>query len=592
MQEFISNQGQQIRFADANHFGDNHDYWKTVASTKFSGKSIHTSCISRSTSPISYLQLGLGQTDDVIEERINRDWFWVLGDCRHGGLGFMYRDSTSFFMVQVRVNPDEHTCNYTTMIIYNDQQFYIIDRVDMAGVTDNTSGIVLSNRSGLFTIGYYVITPLAPPTPGYTINGVETAFADNLFVGKSTPVLVGMTPPECIAPVTGTSDGFNFSPGGEQIFNITYQGWMIITRYGYFPFWENIENPNIGDNDDPYGGGYSSTGGGDGVPQYSIDIPIPQLPPDMLINSGAIKLYNPSVEDMQSFMNFIYSSATSVIDNFKKLWANPLESIISFGTIPFLPQTDGIEEIKFCGIGTNVSARKIKSQYAKIDCGELQIIGESQSLLDYNSYTKISLNLPFIGVVELSDDCMDAILHLVYHVDILTGECLALLEVYKSEDLTHASDGGNRYKSVLYTYKGNILSQCPLTGNSFQQLYSGVINLVQAVALPTPTSVAGVGKEILGQKVNVQRAGNLTGNVGVLGEYVPYVILKKPIRSIPSAQKKLLGYPLNVSGKLSTYKGTGFTLIHKDSVRVEDIENATDEEKQMIKDILESGVII
>jgi hypothetical protein len=152
-----------------------------------------------------------------------------------------------------------------------------------------------------------------------------------------------------------------------------------------------------------------------------------------------------------------------------------------------------------------------------------------------------------------------------------------------------------------------VLSSAPITGNNWQQLYSGVLNLVTQSALPTPLSqkagIMGIeiGKQVLSEKVQVQRTGNITGNAGTLGEYVPYIILEKPIRSVPMDNESLNGYPLNWGGTLKDFVNTrneitgnygkGYTVIKPNTARINDID-ALDEEKQMIKEILESGVVL
>ena len=356
--------------------------------------------------------------------------------------------------------------------------------------------------------------------------------------------------------------------------------------YGdYIPFWLNNEVEHDSQDD----GGYSETGGGDGTPQESIDIDFPELPPSILLASGIVKMFRPNVTQMNNFVNYIYSAPEQIITNFKKLWVNPMDSIISLALSPIAVPTGNNEEIKFCGVGSGVVAPVITEQYMKIDCGTLKLNEEYNTLLDYSNYTQVKCFLPFFGFVDLNaDEVMNAEIHIEYNVDLLTGEALAVIKCTKFKQIGKVKID---YNSCLYQFKGNLLSQVPLTGNNYQQLYSGVINLVTAVALPNPVSVAGVANDLLGQKVTTQHGGSLTGNGGALGEYIPYLIVTKPIRHLPENFQSRLGYPSDL-GQFTFEQYKGYLEVDRDSLKFNDIPYITSDEMEELKNILESGVII
>ena len=604
MQTLISNYGDSILLTDANWFntGDR-CYWWDRTGTLFGGDNLFKNAKTKSTNPIGFGYLNQAITDRTIAERINNEWYWFIGDVVHGGLAFVYKDVNSFYVTFIKLflnnegQPDHY--EYQAITIGKTQNFYIIDKMYVAGDEENYgSCLFVSDNDGKFLLGYYQVIPPIPPVVVWTVSAVEQYLVKTLPTGNTMPPSV----PTSLRAFQGTNNGYTFNPEGETVFSITYEAWTHPLSRAYFDCWDNLDNSNLGMPDPNDQDGYSTTGGGDGTPQSSVDIDFPSLPPDMLLNSGAIKMYVPSAEDMQSFMHYIYSSPTDIINNFKKIWANPMESIISFAVAPVDLSTfvNGTEEVSFCGVDTGVYMPKISSQFKEIDCGPLEVVGEYQSLLDYNSYTKVSLFLPFIGVVPLEvDEIMDATLTLKYFCDLLTGECMAILKSSK----TWQDDSMNiQYNSCLYEFKGNMLTEAPLTGNNFQQLYSGVINLAQAVALPIATGAsametainagASLSQGVLGQKVAVQRSGVISGNVGTLGEYIPYIIVEKPIRSIPSNNEIMNGYPANFGATIKDYIGTGYTVCKAGTVRTEDIARATHEEKEKIREILETGVYL
>ena len=356
--------------------------------------------------------------------------------------------------------------------------------------------------------------------------------------------------------------------------------------YGdYIPFWLNNEVEHDSQDD----GGYSETGGGGGIPQESVDIDFPELPPSLLLASGIVKMFRPNIAQMNSFVNYIYSAPEQIITNFKKLWANPMDSIISLALSPVAVPTGGNEEIKFCGVGSGVVAPVITDQYITVDCGTVKLDEEYNTLLDYSNYTQVKCFLPFFGFVDLNaDEVVGSEIHISYNVDLLTGESLAVIKCAKYKQIGKVKID---YDSCLYQFKGNLLTQVPLTGNNYQQLYSGIINLVTAVALPNPVSVAGVASDLLGQKVTTQHGGSITGNGGALGEYTPYLLVTKPIRHLPENFQNRLGYPSDL-GQFTFGQYKGYLEVDATSLRLDDIPYITNGEIEELKNILESGVVI
>lgn len=356
-----------------------------------------------------------------------------------------------------------------------------------------------------------------------------------------------------------------------------------------------VANSDLVPDKDPYDdSGYTVPDGGDGEVRQSVTIEQPELPPEALMDSGIVQMYAPTKQELNDFMDYVYSQPDAFFTNVKKLWANPMESIISCSIVPFdvsAEKTDA-QVVKFCGVSTNVSMTKVK-QYKRFEMGTLKITRESNTAMDYNNFSKIKVNLPFIGICDLNtDDCMDADLNLIYNVDMLSGDCIASIQCIKN-DVTYK----NNYKAPLYQFKGNVILQAPITGNNYAGLYGGVANMVQATAIPSAGAIMGAAaSNLLGQKVTVQRSGTLSGNTGTLGDYTPYVIIESPIVSTTKEMFKRQGYPSNIMCTVESLNDSrnnvygGFTVFQKDSVFVDGI-NATDAEKEAIKNILETGVI-
>lgn len=359
---------------------------------------------------------------------------------------------------------------------------------------------------------------------------------------------------------------------------------------------------------DPYSpsGGSTEPDGGNGTTRVSVDIPMPTAPPDMLLDSGIVKIYKPTAQQISDFIDYVYSQPTAIADNFKKIWADPMQSIISLGIVPFNVQAkDSMEVVRFCGISTNVSMYPVSTQFPTWDFGTLKLSEETNSFLDYSSYTKVKINLPFIGICDLNaDDVVDATLTLNYIFDIATGDCVAHIKCTKYREAY-----GIGYNSPLYEFSGNMLATAPLSGNNWQGLYSSVLRASSNIFMGMMSGNVGgaaitAGVDFLtSNKVDVKRSGSVQGNGSHLGNYIPYLIVECPVVSTTTSMFDKQGYPMNKTYSVKTLNeyqdstmktkhicGSGLTVFQKGSVFVDNI-NATDQEKEMIREILESEVI-
>ena len=588
------NDGNNYTLADANYFTNiNGGYWNSPeTSTIIDVNAMYLRAMNVTTSPTwassavcSALVYHTYEYDQALAIAQN-EWFWLFGDAEKGGMAWRYYSADMVEWIMLDYNTNSYLSSGP---LHRNKRFYLIDHLLYAGNDYGNNGIAensldaSNNDLGFYVTWYWYDIANLSMTQSHNFTDVLRV------VGQATPISAVTEPSyqaEGCCEFSGSDNGMGIEIGGTLI------GYYINPFFGFsaqtYPrFWDSLP-PYDPTEEDPNGeGGYNDDDGGYGTVRRTDEVDFPELPPSALLNSGIIKMFNPSSAEMNDFVNFIYSSPSSIVDNFKKIWVNPMDSIISLGLVPFAVTQGTAEEVKFCGVSSGVYMHPITSQYITIDCGTLHLSEEYKSLLDYNSYTKVKCFLPFFGFVDLNaDDVMDSDIHIKYNVDLLTGESLAIIKCSKVKD---------RYainvNSCIYQFKGNVITQAPLTGNNYQQLYSGVLNLVTAVALPSPSSVTGVAQDIMGQKVTVQRGGSITGNGGALGEYTPFLVLEVPVTSIASKdQRHYIGYPHNKVYKLDDL--SGYTEIDIDSFRINDIENITDEEADELISILEGGFVL
>ena len=332
---------------------------------------------------------------------------------------------------------------------------------------------------------------------------------------------------------------------------------------------------------DPYNNySESDEGGGEGdADDEQDDVDIPDLPPDYASDSKFITLYNPTLSELQNLASYMWSSAFDIA-TFKKLFANPMDCILGLSLVPVAVPNGGTKTVTVGNISTGISMQTAASQFVEVDCGTLNVKEFWGAYLDYEPYTKAEIYLPYIGIHAISvDDIMDKAVNVVYHVDILSGACVAYI---KCDD------------TILYQFIGACSAHIPVTGNDYASMISGVISIAGAIGSMVATGGASAplaataiaSTAVNSMKPNIEKSGSLSGAGGLMSVQTPYLILTRPRLCVPGKQNTYLGYPAFISvtmGDLSGY--TEVEAVHLENM------SATANEVTEIENILRSGVI-
>lgn len=342
---------------------------------------------------------------------------------------------------------------------------------------------------------------------------------------------------------------------------------------------------------DPYGNIISQTGGGDGDSDVDPDAiekaEIPDLPTLSAVDAGMITMYYCTNAQLQALAAYLWANIYDLEANFVKLFSNPMDCIIGLGIVPVLPQLGASSAVKFGNITTTVFMTKLSSQFQELDCGSIAIPKWIGCFMDYSPYVKISLYLPYVGYRELSaDDVVGDTIHVVYHIDCLTGGCCAMVETGK--------------KGLLYSFNGSCIADVPLTAIN----YSGAIqNAVSAVgagltmaagvatgaapltAMGAASMLSNAANTAINSKPTVQRSGSMGGAAGLMSYQKPLLIIERPRMCVPNKLNHFRGNTLYVTRLLSNVKG--FTTV--EMINLEDVP-ATQEERDELMKILAEGV--
>lgn len=264
------------------------------------------------------------------------------------------------------------------------------------------------------------------------------------------------------------------------------------------------------------------------------------------IASDLVKAYQVDLANLNQLTSFLWSDG--FIDTIKKLQNNPIENIQKLFYLPYDVEVSASETVKIGNTNSNIQGNRIVKQFQEIDFGNIDITEYYGNTLDYN--TELSIYLPFIGEKTLNIyDIMGGSLNLKYRVDILTGNCIAILSIVrKQNDVT--------LNSVLYTYIGDMSNNVPLTStqnNFFKQILG---NLTNPTALITNSGVQFAMSGVSGVNATTYtHSGNIGGNNGFMSVLTPYLIIRRPVNVKPGDYERTFGYPAYTSVTLTNQKG-------------------------------------
>lgn len=374
---------------------------------------------------------------------------------------------------------------------------------------------------------------------------------------------------------------------------------------------ETTEDPNEDDDEDGDNG--DEEGGGDGDHDKRQDnILIPDLPSLSASGAGFVTMYRMTQSNMLSFARKLFDP--DVWDTVKAFFADPLDFICGIMIVPYSPTTDGMampifpRQAPLPDIEWGEYYQVIENQYKVIDCGSYTIPLFYNSAFDYSPYTKITVWLPYIGYRDLNaDEVMGSTIHIEYHCDCLTGDCIAFISRLA------ISGGSVPVNQVIAQFNGNCGVRVPFGRMSFDSAITGSMQLIAGAAgalggIASMIAGAGgmpsggkqlaegmvasqVGGMAMGavnaMKARVERAGAAGASAGYMAIQKPYIIRQIPHQSLPSNYRRLNGYPANIGDTLGNF--SGYTCV--ESIELTGI-NATAEEKREILSLLTGGVIV
>lgn len=361
----------------------------------------------------------------------------------------------------------------------------------------------------------------------------------------------------------------------------------------------DINDPNSDQpNSTPSGGGGTNDIGGDtneddGLP--SIDV----------VDSGLMTAYNPTVGELQALGQFLWSDTWS-LDNFKKLFNDPFDTLLGLSIVPIAPRVSGKRSIYFGNLDSGVSANVLSDQWVPKDLGSVTLNEVWKGALDYSPNTACSIYLPFIGVRQLNiNDVMGSTIHLIYKFDVITGTCIAQLYINHNARGNQSDDKGfsfTRNQGLVYEFIGQCAVSIGLSSQDFTNMIRSAIGAVGMVAgatasIATGNPALGISTLAMGSANSaiqagtptVERSGHLSGSSALLGYTKAFLIVERPHQVKPAQSYRLRGFPSQI-GYDSLSSVHGYTQI-ADANNIH-CSGASDSELSEIKSLLMQGVYL
>ena len=337
----------------------------------------------------------------------------------------------------------------------------------------------------------------------------------------------------------------------------------------------------------PYGDGESTSQGGQGdMTDTSDPIEIDSKP--LLTTGDFLRVYKLTATDLSALQAKLISNG--FLDNLiAKLRTDAMDYIVGLNAIPINATNVASSTIKIANLDTGINASYLSWYIEDIDFGEIALTEYFQTFMDYSPYTKLSVYIPYCGIVPLNvDNFMNDKISMKCRIDMLTGQFVVFI---------------SNSVGVVTTVSGNCAYQLPIRANDYNRLVTsglgllgGIVGTAGALATGNIPLAIGAGLGTVGglvatsqamTKPDVTSKGSLGGNYGLLGNRTPYLIIQRPTISVPSDYGKTIGYMSRITAKLGDL--TGYTVLEE--IHLEHI-SATDDEKRLIENALKSGVIL
>lgn len=363
----------------------------------------------------------------------------------------------------------------------------------------------------------------------------------------------------------------------------------------------------IPSDDDSYKTGTNITGDGDGRYDGS-DLPDPTdftTPIGFDGNAVLTKTYAVSAATLQNIGQKLWSQDYF---NVLKIQNNPIENIVSVKHFPFA-MTGTSENIKVGDISFGINGDKVASVQT-LELGSFTYEGYFGNYLDLQPFTTIKINLPYCGIFELNPaDLLGSALKVIYHIDLVTGQCMANLKMDENSDgkaLPFMTVYGNMGVDIPLTGSDRVQTELRAASAAISAMGSMAGNILGENAIGGGVSGVNGVLTVAGMDYTSQRTASQSPACTSFASPDVYLIIERPQYEVVNeaarnGYKHLHGYPCNKYLRLSDKKSNGQPLFTDGSFVAMDMRTdittdgsrgITADENRMLEELLTKGIYI
>ena len=344
------------------------------------------------------------------------------------------------------------------------------------------------------------------------------------------------------------------------------------------------------DDDDEYASGHNFDDDDDG--RYSDDT-IPDF-----------STYEGNGFDGNAILTRTYAVSDSTLQNVgQKLWSqsyfdvlkiqsNPIENVIACKAFPFA-LTGTETDIQVGDVSFGINGDKVSSvQLLPISSG-FTYTGKFGNYMDLPPYTVIKINLPYCGLIQVdAADLFNSELKVRYAVDLVTGQCMAMLTL---DGIPYMNVFGQMGVDIPLTATDRVQTELRAASSALSAVNGAAGHLIAGDTMGGLAAATGGALTLAGMDYTSQRTTSLSPACATFANHAIYALIERPLENPESVgYKHLHGYPCHKYLKLAdladdTFQGGAFVQIDSRS----DIRVAmTSEENEILESMLTAGVYI
>ena len=285
--------------------------------------------------------------------------------------------------------------------------------------------------------------------------------------------------------------------------------------------------------------------------------------------------------------NSVVTFLANVPSFFDQIMANTLINyVIDCHVIPVTPSGGTTEAIKVGYKTLTATGTRITNDYVDFSCGSIHIGEYYANFADF--ITAAKLYLPFVGFVPVRPEWFqNDTLKVDYKFNVIDGSFNCYVRS-GGKYVNNGDTGG----TIVGQYAGNACIHLPITGVTYSNMAAGLVGagagMAVGAAAGSITSAATSAISAVSSHGDIAQSNAYNGSAAFLGCRYPFLMIERPVSSYAKNYQHEIGIPSNIYAKLNQV--TGF--VKMENVHVDGITGATDEEKEEIRRLLASGVIV